>query len=173
MFVVTARKRSLGQGKVFTPVCHSVHRGRGSALRGSPPRGHASRGLCIWGSASNRGLHPGGVHLGGGAPRGVCLQGVFIQVVSLGGGVCIWGSASRGFCLQGVSIQGGLPPVGSASMGSAWGGRVLPRGVCIHGDLHPGGLHPLWEVWQTPPPNPRIRKAGSTHSTGMLSCLVV
>ena len=25
--IFTARKRSLGQGKIFTPVCHSVHRG--------------------------------------------------------------------------------------------------------------------------------------------------
>ena len=25
--VFTARKRSLGQGNIFTPVCHSVHRG--------------------------------------------------------------------------------------------------------------------------------------------------
>ena len=25
--IVTARKRSLGQGNVFTPVCHSVHGG--------------------------------------------------------------------------------------------------------------------------------------------------
>ena len=25
--LVTARKRSLGQGNVFTPVCHSVHTG--------------------------------------------------------------------------------------------------------------------------------------------------
>ena len=24
---ITARKRSLGQGNIFTPVCHSVHRG--------------------------------------------------------------------------------------------------------------------------------------------------
>ena len=28
LFIITARKRSLGQGIVFTPVCHSVHRGR-------------------------------------------------------------------------------------------------------------------------------------------------
>ena len=27
IIVVTARKRSLGQGNIFTPVCHSVHRG--------------------------------------------------------------------------------------------------------------------------------------------------
>ena len=25
LIVITARKRSLGQGNVFTPVCHSVH----------------------------------------------------------------------------------------------------------------------------------------------------
>ena len=25
--IITARKRSLGQGNMFTPVCHSVHRG--------------------------------------------------------------------------------------------------------------------------------------------------
>ena len=29
--IFTARKRSLGQGNIFAPVCHSVH--RGSALR--------------------------------------------------------------------------------------------------------------------------------------------
>ena len=28
--IFTARKGSLGQGNVFTPVCHSVHRGEGS-----------------------------------------------------------------------------------------------------------------------------------------------
>ena len=28
--IVTARKRNLGQGNIFTPVCHSVHRGGGS-----------------------------------------------------------------------------------------------------------------------------------------------
>ena len=29
IIVVTARKRSLGQGNIFAPVCHSVHRGKG------------------------------------------------------------------------------------------------------------------------------------------------
>ena len=33
---VTARKRSLGQGYVFTAVCHSVHRGEGD-LSNCPP----------------------------------------------------------------------------------------------------------------------------------------
>ena len=36
--LVTARKRSLGQGNIFTPVCHSVHRG---GMRGF------IRGVCM------------------------------------------------------------------------------------------------------------------------------
>ena len=39
-----ARKRNLGQGNVFTPVCHSVH-----------------RGVCIRGVHGGGGLHPGGL----------------------------------------------------------------------------------------------------------------
>ena len=34
--VITARKRSLGQGNIFAPVCHSVHRGK--YLGRYPPR---------------------------------------------------------------------------------------------------------------------------------------
>ena len=44
------RKRSLGQGNVFTPICHSVHGGEG-------------------------GLHPGGVCLGGSVFRGSACGG--------------------------------------------------------------------------------------------------
>ena len=33
-FLVTACKQSLGQGNVFTPVCHSVHRREGVCLQG-------------------------------------------------------------------------------------------------------------------------------------------
>ena len=55
--IVTARKRSLGQGNVFTPVCHSVHRGghcpsmhhrshgRGVSVQG----GSLSRRVSVWG----------------------------------------------------------------------------------------------------------------------------
>ena len=46
MFIT--RKRSLGQGNVFTPVCHSVHRGD------LHPGGSTFKGVCIQG-----GLHPG------------------------------------------------------------------------------------------------------------------
>ena len=35
--IFTACKRSLGQGNIFAPVCHSVHRGgRGSTWTGTP-----------------------------------------------------------------------------------------------------------------------------------------
>ena len=40
--IFTTHKRSLGQGNVFTPVCHSVHRGSLSG-RGSLSRGSLSR----------------------------------------------------------------------------------------------------------------------------------
>ena len=45
---VTARKRSLGQDNVFTPVCHSVHRG-GVASQHAPELGKVS------------GMHPTGM----------------------------------------------------------------------------------------------------------------
>ena len=35
--IITARKRSLGQGHVFTRVCQSVHTGRKSPSRQRPP----------------------------------------------------------------------------------------------------------------------------------------
>ena len=35
--IFTARKRSLGQGNIFAPVCHSVHRGYASVHAGIPP----------------------------------------------------------------------------------------------------------------------------------------
>ena len=60
---ITARKRSLGQGNIFTPVCHSVHRG-------------GVRGCCQWGVCM---VASGG---GGVVAWGAC-------VVALGGG-CVW-----------------------------------------------------------------------------------
>ena len=67
--IFTARKRSLGQGNMFTPVCHSVHRGgcllRGGgvpALRGT---GYACSG---GGGACSRGVP------GGDPPDGHCCR---------------------------------------------------------------------------------------------------
>ena len=71
----TARKRSLGQGNIFTPVCHSVH-GGGMLSQ------HALQ------MVSQHALQEGGVPgLGGSGPGGVCSRGC---VPGLGG------SAARG-----------------------------------------------------------------------------
>ena len=71
--IVTARKRSLGQGNVFTGLCHS---------------------FCPWGggggwlpSIHHRSHDQGGLHLGGLPPWGICIQE---------GGLIPRGSASRG-----------------------------------------------------------------------------
>ena len=56
ILIFTARKRSLGQGNVFTPVCHSVHMG-GVCIRGGLHPG----GVCIHSGVYTQGsLHPGG-----------------------------------------------------------------------------------------------------------------
>ena len=53
MVVITARKRSLEQGNVFTRVCHSVH---GVSVQGGLcPGGSRSRGLCTGGWVSVQG----------------------------------------------------------------------------------------------------------------------
>ena len=63
----TARNRSLGQGYIFTPVCHSVHggdvRGRGMYMAG----GMHGRGTCMVGGVHGRG--GGGMHDRGGGLR--------------------------------------------------------------------------------------------------------
>ena len=46
--VFTARKRSLGQGNVFTPVCHSVHSGNRSGRYAS------YRNACLFHSSVER-----------------------------------------------------------------------------------------------------------------------
>ena len=131
--IYTPRKRSLGQGNVFTPVC--LLRGEGLPMRGClHPRGG--------------GLHQGGVGcLQWSASKGVCIQGGLQPggSVTRGGGlkVCIQG---EGVCIQGegVCIQGEGPA--SRGRGSA------SRGVCLRGDgcLHPGG-------WANPLPEPQKR----------------
>ena len=68
MFIFIIRKRSLGQGNVFAPVCRSVHRegvGFPACVTGHKTGGSASRGISIQG-----GLPPEGVRLQGGLPPG-------------------------------------------------------------------------------------------------------
>ena len=55
--LITARKRSLGQGNVFTPVCHSDHRGIGFP---ACITGHMTRGISTKGGLPRGDLYPRG-----------------------------------------------------------------------------------------------------------------
>ena len=77
LVLITTRKRSLGQGNVFTPMCHSVHRVR-SPSGGSESRRSASGGVVLYpGGSTSRGSESGGVCIrgGGSVSRGVYIQG--------------------------------------------------------------------------------------------------
>ena len=72
--IFTSRKRSLGQGNIFTPVCHSVHTGAACVV-----------GACM---AEDGGQGAGGMH------GGRCMAGGAI----CGGGHAWWG---MGACVAG------------------------------------------------------------------------
>ena len=88
---ITARKRSLGQGNVFTPVYHSVHRGgwlpsmhhrshdRGE--EGQPPRGSPFRGVCIQGVGQTLPMGYYGIQAGGTHPTGMHYCLTFLLVI--------------------------------------------------------------------------------------------
>ena len=81
---ITARKRSLGQGNVFTLVCHSVHGGVSLSQ-------HASQVTCQGGLCPEEGdLCPGAL----------CLRGCLCLRVSVQGGVSVQGES-----LSGVSVR--------------------------------------------------------------------
>ena len=128
MNIITARKRSLGQGNVFTGVYHPFCPKREVCIQGCL---HPERVFIQGGSASRESLHLGGV--------GVCIQrergSASGWSPSRGRGFYIQGEGSLhpgGICLQGVLHQMGLHPGGS--------GGLHPKG---EGVLHPGkgGLH--------------------------------
>ena len=97
MRIVTARKRSLGQGNIFTPVCHSVHRGGGlpQCMLGYHPLGpctpldhtppgtmhpldHAPPGPCTPSDAEHAeryGQYAGGTH-----PTGMQSCCIFVRI---------------------------------------------------------------------------------------------
>ena len=90
--VITARKRSLGQGNIFTPVCHSVHMGgmRGYSVGGCM----VARGVCMV------------------APRGACVVAPRGCAWLLGGGHgwLLWGGGGHAWLLLGGmrSCSGGV-----------------------------------------------------------------
>ena len=142
--VITARKRSLGQGNIFTPVCHSVH-------RVAPEVGHAwlllggcmvARGACVVAPGGHAWLLPGGVHgcSGGcvcGCSWGVCMVAPEGHAWLLPGGMhgCSQGAcvvAPRGACVVAPGGRAWLLPGG----GHAWDtmthrDTVNERAVCI------------------------------------------
>ena len=69
--LVTARKRNLGQGKVFTPVCHSVYMGDPlprqtpgqTPPKQTPPSEQTPPGRYPLGRQPPLGRHPLGRHL--------------------------------------------------------------------------------------------------------------
>ena len=76
--VITARKRSLGQGNIFTSVCHSfcpgggcLHPGGSASQRGLHPEGSAFRGRLHPGESTSR----GSTSRAGSSSREVCIQG--------------------------------------------------------------------------------------------------
>ena len=130
----TARKRSLGQGNIFTPVCHSVHRG---GVRGCSG-GHAwllrgacmvAPGGCAWLLGGACMVAPGGVH---GCSGGAC-------VVAQGGHAWLLQGGMRG-CSGGACMV--------ALGGHAW----LLRGACMvlfggHAWFYSGGMRGfIWGV---------------------------
>ena len=87
---ITARKRSLGQGNVFTPVCRSVH-GEGSAFGGSLHPGglHPGGGVCMGGADPPSDTTGYGKRVGGRHPTGI--HSCFIILITK-----IWGRLGRG-----------------------------------------------------------------------------
>ena len=127
--IFTARKQSLGQGNIFTPICHSVHRRR-CLVPGVPGPG----GAWSWGVY----LVPGGVP---GPKRGVVIlftgggawsRGCLVPGGVPGPGECTW---SQGVCL--VPREGWSGPGYAWSWGEGvWSGgtpsvRLLLRAVHI------------------------------------------
>ena len=145
-------KGSMGQGCVFTLVCHSVHGGRGLASQHASqvtrPGGSASGGR---GSASREegGLHPdgrGGLHLG---RRGFASGGKGGSASRGEMGLHPWGLHQRVY----ISGGGWADPPRSAYRGreSAWGGGEDP---------------PPRDTWYT---KGYDQQASGTYPTGMHS----
>ena len=120
-WLVTARKRSLGQGNIFTPVCHSVHKGGGVSQHALQV---VSQHALQQGGAWSRGSAPGGCLVWGSAPKG--------------GGAWSGGVCSQGECL----VWGGLLHEGGTWSGGGWWCLVeTPRTATAAGGTHPTGMH--------------------------------
>ena len=128
---ITARKLSLGQGNIFTLVCHSVHRWGGipACIAGGIPACLAVGGVLsqhILQVVSLHALQQGGVLSQHALQQGGLLQG---DAWSGGGEVCP----------RGVPGPGGSTPGGSAPGG--WCLVETPQMATAAGGTHPTGMH--------------------------------
>ena len=142
-FLFTARKRSLGQGNIFAPVCYSVHRG------GTWSRGGA------WSGAREGVPGPGGSP--GPQPRGK-LRGIWSRPTTKGKLRGIWSRPITKGKLRGIwstpTTKGEVEGCPRPQPRGKWS-RPTPKGE-VEGEL------------ARPPPT--ATDAGGTHPTGMHSC---
>ena len=126
----TACNQSLWQGNAFTPVCNSVHRGRGLY----PGEGAFCPGdFCPKGGLCPCGLCPGGSLSGDLCPWGFLLGG------SLSSGSLSRASLSRGVSVKEVSLsRRGLCPGGCICSRESLSSESLSGGVSVQGGLCPG-----------------------------------
>ena len=102
-FIFTARKRSLGQGNIFTPVCHSVHGGRAWLWGVCMISGGCAwlpGGGSVWLLGGMHGCQGEGMHGCWGGMSG-CLGGAWLL-----GGMC--GCLGGHAWLQGCVVVGGM-----------------------------------------------------------------
>ena len=133
--LITAHKRSLGQGNIFTSMCHSFYpQGRGECIVGGcVVEGTCMAGVCMGGDMYGRGCAWQGMWLAVGVCQGwICMAGgIHGREACVAGGVCMAGRvcmARSGLCIAG-DIHGKEVWMGG---GRAWQERwPLKQVVCI------------------------------------------
>ena len=130
VLLITARKRSLGQDNVFTPVCHSVHGGDVSQhATGKTPPGQ---------TPPYPGTHPHGYQVGSTHPTVMVF--LLLPAMKLGQGyvfTCVCDSVHRGGGWY-SSMHCSRSPGGVVSQLALQVSRPTPRGE-VEGSGGPGG----------------------------------
>ena len=127
--LTTARKRSLGQGNIFTGICLGPRMTVGHVH----DRECAWQGVCVTGGMHGRGACvAGGVHC-----RGCTLQGCVLQGLMHGrGGMCCRGSCMAGEACVARDMHGRGHVY---QLGDVWQGVCM--GACMAGGMCGKGVH--------------------------------
>ena len=91
-YFITARKRSLGQGNIFTPVCHSVHRGGMHSWSG---------GACVVALGGACVVALGGACVAAPGGQGACMVAPGGHAWLLPGGACVVTHGGHAWLLPG------------------------------------------------------------------------